>query len=467
MKLSVRRIAEITGGRLSPAGAEGVVRGISTDSRTIRPGELFVPLRGPKYDGHDFLLRALQNGAAACLSEEVIAGLKVPVIQVEDSLRALGDLAAAHRRNYQGPLVAVTGSSGKTTTKEMLAAILERTAPGLKSAGNFNNLVGVPLTLFGLRPEEHRWAVIEMGMSARGEIARLAEIAAPTLGLITNIGPAHLETLHGLDGVARAKGELFAALQPGAVAVINADDPRVLALPVANGVHRLLYGLSGEAEVRAEAVVARGRQVRFRLCVGDRSARVVLPVAGRFNVSNALAAAAVARALGVPFDTIVAGLCGFRPLQGRMQLCPLASGALLLKDDYNANPLSMGAALEALDQLDGEGRRIAVLGDMFELGDESHRLHREVGARAARHCDLLLLLGDMAGVMADGARAAGLAPRRIRIATDHEEAAACLARVLRTGDRVLVKGSRGMRMERIADRLLRAGDQAKAGKGGA
>ncbi|TYO96090.1 UDP-N-acetylmuramoyl-tripeptide--D-alanyl-D-alanine ligase [Geothermobacter ehrlichii] len=466
MKLSVRKIAEITGGRLSPAGAEVVVSGISTDSRTIRPGELFVPLRGPKYDGHDFLLRALQNGAAACLSEEVIAGLKVPVIQVEDSLRALGDLAAAHRRGYRGPLVAVTGSSGKTTTKEMLAAILERTAPGLKSAGNFNNLVGVPLTLFGLRPESHRWTVIEMGMSARGEIARLAEIAAPTLGLITNIGPAHLETLHGLDGVARAKGELFAALKPGAVAVVNADDPRVLALPVANGVRRILYGLSGDAEVRAEDVEARGRQVRFRLHIGGQSAEVVLPVAGRFNVSNALAAVAAARALDVPLDVIVAGLCGFSPLQGRMQLHTLASGALLLKDDYNANPLSMGAALEALDQLEGGGRRIAVLGDMLELGDESRRLHREVGARAARHCDLLLLLGDMAEAMADGARAAGLSARRIRIAADHDEAAGCLARVLRKGDRVLVKGSRGMRMERIADRLLST-DDGKAGKGGA
>ncbi|GAB4175364.1 MAG: UDP-N-acetylmuramoyl-tripeptide--D-alanyl-D-alanine ligase [Geothermobacteraceae bacterium] len=453
MNLSVQQIAEITGGRLTPANADVSVSGVSTDSRTIRAGELFVPLRGPRYDGHDFLLRALQNGAGACLSEEVIAGLKVPVIQVSDTLRALGDLAAAHRCGYRGPLVAVTGSSGKTTTKEMLAAILERTAPGLKSAGNFNNLVGVPLTLFGLRPDTHRWAVLEMGMSARGEIARLAEIAQPTVGLITNIGPAHLETLRGLDGVARAKGELFAALAAGGTAVVNADDERVLNLPVANGVRRLLYGLSSEAEVRAERIEARGASVRFRLLAGDQAAEVELQVAGRFNASNALAAAAAALALNVPLAEIVAGLNAFSPLQGRMQLIRLASGAQLLKDDYNANPLSMGAALEALDALEGEGRRIAVLGDMLELGDESSRLHREVGARAARHCDLLLLLGQMAESMAEGARQAGLASRRIRIATNHEEAAACLGRVLREGDRVLVKGSRGMRMERIADVL--------------
>ncbi|RMF47263.1 MAG: hypothetical protein D6751_03160 [Deltaproteobacteria bacterium] len=193
--------------------------------------------------------------------------------------------------------------------------------------------------------------------------------------------------------------------------------------------------------------------MRFRLLAGDRSAEVELQVAGRFNVSNALAAAAAALALNVSLADIVAGLNAFSPLQGRMQLMRLASGAQLLKDDYNANPLSMGAALEALDALEGEGRRIAVLGDMLELGDESSRLHREVGARAARHCDLLLLLGQMAESMAEGARQAGLASRRIRIATNHEEAAACLGRVLREGDRVLVKGSRGMRMERIADVL--------------
>jgi len=462
MKLSLQQIADMTGGRLTPANARGEICGVSTDSRTIRPGELFIPLRGPNYDGHDFLVRALRNGAEACLSEEVIGGLKVPVIQVADTLRALGDLAAGVRRGYRGPLVAITGSTGKTTTKEMLAAILSRTAEGLKSAGNFNNLVGLPQTLLQLRPD-HAWAVVEMGMSARGEIARLAEIAAPNIGLITNVGPAHLETLHGLDGVARAKGELFAALQAGTTAVINADDPHVAAIPVANGVRRLLFGLSREAEVRAEEIVARGRQVRFKLHLRGEVLPVVLPVAGSCNVLNALAAAATAMALDVPAIEIVAGLQSYRPLDGRMETVTLDNGVVLLKDYYNANPLSMGAALEALDQLNGGGRRMAVLGDMLELGDESERLHQEVGAFAAKYCDLLLLLGDMAEAMARGARAAGLGARRVRIAASHEEAVSCLSRALRSGDRVLIKGSRGMRMERIAEGLSAARPRAAKG----
>lgn len=461
MKLSLQQITEITGGRLSPSGAEASICGISTDSRSIKSGELFIPLRGPNYDGHDFLVRALRNGAVACLTEEVIGGLKVPTIQVDDTLKAYGDLAAAHRRSYGGPLVAITGSTGKTTTKEMLATILEKTASGLKSSGNFNNLVGVPQTLFQLT-REHRWAVVEMGMSARGEIARLAEIGAPNIGLITNIGPAHLETLHGLDGVARAKGELFASLKAGATAVINADDERVAAIPVANGVRRLLFGLSENALVRATAVVAKGREVRFQLHLPSGVWPVVLPVVGSCNVSNALAAAAVAHALDVSGETIVAGLQEYQPIGGRMETVTLPSGVVLLKDYYNANPLSMGAALEALDQLNGGGRRVAVLGDMLELGDESERLHQEVGALAAKHCDLLLVLGEMGQAMGNGARNAGLSARRVRIASNHDEASACLLRALRAGDRVLIKGSRGMRMELIADGLIAAGEPQAA-----
>lgn len=226
MKLTLQQIAHIVGGDLSPSGARATVSGISTDSRTVGRGELFVPLRGDRFDGHDFLCQAARMGAAVCLSEEVLAGFPVPAIRVEDTLAALGQLAAALRRDFSGPVIAVTGSSGKTTTKEMLSAILSLSGAGLKTAGNFNNLIGLPLTLFRLEAA-HRWAILEMGMSARREIARLAEIADPGVGVITNVGPAHLETLENLDGVARAKGELFAALKPGGTAVINADDELV------------------------------------------------------------------------------------------------------------------------------------------------------------------------------------------------------------------------------------------------
>jgi len=464
MNLDLQKIAQVTAGRLSPAGARVTVTGISTDSRSVCPGELFVPLRGEKFDGHDFLTQAVRRGAAACLSEDVIAGFPVPVIQVANTLQALGDLAAAFRRDFSGPVVAVTGSSGKTTTKEMLASILSGTAPGLKTEGNFNNLVGLPLTLFRLAPE-HRWAVLEMGMSARGEIARLAEIALPDIGIITNVGPAHLETLHGLDGVARAKGELFAALKAGGTAVINADDERVAQLPVANGVRRLYYGFSASAEIRAEEVAVAGAAVAFRLVLPEGTWPVTLAVAGRHNVYNALAAAAAATALMVPAAAIVRGLQTFRGGRGRMELVDLGNGTVLIEDTYNANPLSVRAALTALDEMGGVGRRIAVLGDMLELGAEAAELHRQIGAEAAQRCDFLILLGGMADETAAGARQQGMPADRVQIVYSHVEAADRLRSLLRPGDRLLVKGSRGMRMEKVGAALRDSDHSLAAGNG--
>lgn len=452
MNWELQTIAQLTGGRLAPAGARATVSGISSDSRTVREGELFVPLRGANFDGHDFLSQAVRQGAVACLSEELVAGLPVPVIMVEDTLRALGDLAAGRRQEFSLPVIGITGSSGKTTTKEMLAAILGQVNPGLKTEGNFNNLIGLPQTIFRL-DASHNWAVLEMGMSARGEIARLAEIAVPDIGVITNVGEAHLETLHGLDGVARAKGELYVTLRPGATAVINADDERVVSLPVANGVRRLLYGLGPEAQVRGEAIEVGGDGVGFVLCLPEGRFPVRLQLAGRHNVHNALAAAAAASALGVPGTTIAQGLEAFRTIAGRMEAVQLADGITLLADTYNANPLSVKAALLALDEMGGTGARVAVLGDMLELGPQAAALHREVGAVAARRADLLLALGSLAGAIAEGARQAGMPETQIRIVLSHEEAVVALQQLLRPGDRVLVKGSRGMRMERICAAL--------------
>lgn len=452
MNWDLQIIAQLTAGRLAPAGAKATVSGISSDSRTVREGELFVPLRGANFDGHDFLSQAVRQGAVACLSEELVAGLPVPVIMVEDTLRALGDLAAGRRQEFDIPVVGVTGSSGKTTTKEMLASILSQVSSGLKTEGNFNNLIGLPQTLFRL-DASHHWVVLEMGMSARGEIARLAEISVPDVGIITNVGEAHLETLHGLDGVARAKGELYVTLRPGATAVINADDERVVRLPVANGVRRLLYGLGLEAQVRGELVMVGGDSVSFELCLAEGRWPVRLQVAGRHNVHNALAAAAAATALGISGSMIAQGLEAFRTIAGRMEALHLESGVTLLADTYNANPLSVKAALLALDEMGGCGTRVAVLGDMLELGSQAVALHREVGAEVAKRADLLIALGGLAGAVAEGARQAGLPETQIRIVPSHEEAVVVLQELLRPGDRVLVKGSRGMRMERICGAL--------------
>jgi len=463
IRMDVRTIAEITGGHLMQNGASVELQGFSTDSRSLQPGELFIPLRGDNFDGHDYMNQAIQNGAAACLSEEMIGGLLVPVIKVNNTLRALGDLAAAMRRQFAGPVVGITGTSGKTTCKEMLAAILESTGPGLKSAGNFNNLIGVPLTLFDLQPE-HRWAVVEMGMSERGEISRLAEIARPNIGMITNVGAGHLENFDGISGVARAKGELFIALPSDGVALINADDPEVLQLPVANGVRRVLFGTVSEADVKAENIAGHNGSVSFDLVVEGEVKKVVLPLPGRHNVANALAAAAAAYVIGVGLEQIVSGLQAFKPCPGRMELFVLTEDIVVLDDSYNANPLSVHAALDALHDLGSAGRRIAVLGDMLELGPTGPELHHHIGALAAERVDWLFTYGALAGEIARGAVESGFPQERVFSATSHDELAASLIEILHSGDRVLVKGSRGMRMEKVID-ALRIARQATAVNG--
>ena len=460
----LERIARITDGDFSGSKVNCQLSGISTDSRNLSPGSLFVPLHGEHFDGHDYLSQAVKNGAAACLSEEVIAGLSVPVVRVANTLRALGDIAAVYRLQLNGPLVAITGSAGKTTTKEMLATILELVAPGLKTAGNFNNLIGLPLTLFRLE-KEHQWAVLEMGTSALGEIERLTEIAQPTIGIITNIGAAHLETLRGLDGVSRAKGELYAGLQ-GGTAILNLDDPRVARLPVANGVKKLTYGVSEQAQVRAENIEEGTEGVRFDLLFAGQSQRVKLTIPGRHNVSNALAAAAAALEMEVPVEKIIIGLSQFVAIPGRMDLFPLPCGGLLLDDSYNSNPLSAYAALDVLASLSGQGRQVVVLGDMLELGEDSAQMHEDLGARAAGVADLLIAVGKFSTDLCRGAKAAGMKPEQMTAVADAAAAIDYLQEQQRPGDKILVKGSRGVRLEQVAEALKIAVDISSNGKKG-
>jgi UDP-N-acetylmuramoyl-tripeptide--D-alanyl-D-alanine ligase len=322
----------------------------------------------------------------------------------------------------------------------------------------------LPLTLFRLQAE-HQWAVLEMGTSSLGEVERLTEIAQPTIGVITNVGPAHLETLHGLDGVSRAKGELFAGLQ-GGTAVINLDDERVARLPVANGVGKLTYGESPQAQVRAEQVQVAAASVRFELVFDNKRESVCLQVPGRHNVANALAAAAAALVVNVPLVKIAAGLNRFVPIRGRMNLCPLACGGLLLDDSYNSNPLSVAAALDGLKEQKGQGRRVAVLGDMLELGEDTVQLHREAGARAAEVVDLLVAVGEYADLLCAGAQTAGLpAEQSIQLA-DVAAAIGYLQQNQRPGDRILVKGSRGIKLDKLATALRAAGEELPHGQKG-
>jgi len=458
-KFTLKEVAEATGGR-ALGDPQAPATAVSTDSRHVAAGELFVALRGDRFDGHDFVPQAAARGVAVFLVDEAwMGGHQLPAgcsaVVVPDTLRALGDLAAWHRRRFKVKVIAVTGSNGKTTTKEMLARILTQTGPGLKTEGNLNNLIGLPLTLLRLTGRE-RWAVVELGMSAFGEIDRLAEIADPEVGIITNAFPAHLETLGSVEGVARAKGELFLRLKPGSCAVYNVDDPLIAGCPSHADVTRLTFGLRG-AEVSSASVTSLGKKGEsFTLRLPDEVEQpVLLSAFGRHNIYNALAAAAAAHALGVCGEQIRLGLEEFTPYDKRFQLEEHA-GVFLIDDSYNANPASMAAALATLSDLREKGRAAAALGDMLELGAGSEAAHRELGRVAAGCVERLYLLGELAGLVAQGAQAAGLPADSILVGRDHEEIAGALLAWLKAGDCVLFKGSRGMRMERVARAVRQA-----------
>lgn len=450
---TLEEIIRATGGSKIGVG-ELRVAGVTTDSRTATAGDLFVALSGERFDGHDFVANAAEHGVRVfLLNREWAAGHSIPAgavaVVVPDTLRAFGDLAGWHRQRFTLPVVGVTGSNGKTTVKEMLAAIMVLTGPGLKTGGNLNNLIGLPQMLFKMTARD-RWAVLEMGMSEPGEIDRLAEMAAPRVGIITNAFPAHLESMGSVEAVARAKGELFLRLPAGGCAVYNADDPLIAQCPAPHGVERLSFGLRG-AEVSTESIRSHGREGQsfvLRLPVADIPVR--LRVCGRHNIYNALAAAAAAHALGVEPELIRAGLEGFTPYARRFSLEEV-DGVVLIDDSYNANPASMVAALTTLRDIREECRAFAVLGDMLELGSISPEAHRELGLLAATCVDRLYLLGEMAALVAEGAVEGGLAPDAIFRAQSHDEIIADLRNRLGKGDYVLVKGSRGMHMEVVAD----------------
>jgi UDP-N-acetylmuramoyl-tripeptide--D-alanyl-D-alanine ligase len=427
------------------AGADVEFTGCSTDSRTLEAGSLFVALRGPHFDGHEFVAQARAGGAAAALVERSDR-YGLPTLRVADTRRALGRLAAEWRGRLPLTLVAITGSNGKTTVKEMLAAILRREGPVLASRGNLNNDIGLPLTLFGLGAE-HRWAVVEMGANRPGEIAWLTQIARPQVGVITQCGPAHLEGFGSIEGVARAKGELFQNLEPSGTAVINADDAYADLWRALAGERRVMtFGLEEEAHVTAQWRAERGHS-HLELATPAGPIDTVLRLPGRHNVLNALAAACAALALGVAPAAIAAGLSDARAIAGRLQEKRGPRAARILDDTYNANPLSLAAGIEVL--VSYPGRHWLVLGDMGELGDTAIDLHEDAARHArAAGVERLYATGEMSR---QAVAAFGQGARHF---DDAEALATTLCEDLRRDVTVLVKGSRAMHMERVVAALV-------------
>ena len=448
-----------TGARIVRGSSAVVFAGTGIDTRSLGPGVLFVAIRGERHDAHDFLADAVARGASGLLVETgraIPGGLAeaVCVLETDDTIRALGAIGAGHRARFEGPVVAITGSNGKTTTKEMTASILGLRSPCLKTPGNWNNQFGLPLTLL-LREASHRSIVVEIGMNHRGEIAPLVAIARPTVGLITNVGTAHIENLGSQDEIAAEKGELVAGLDAGAVAVLNADDPRVLAQRGRTRAKIVTFAEHARADVRAEQVRAAGESgFAFDLVAPQGRMAIEVPGLAATTVTNSLAAAAVALAAGVPLDDVAEGLARHRNVGGRMEEIRLARGIRVINDTYNANPQSMAVALRSLAELKGAGRGLAVLGDMGELGETAAPEHRATGRLVAElGIDWLVVVGRLARETAAGAVEAGMDPGRGRVAGDHASASAEVERILGTNDWVLVKGSRSSRMERVVEAL--------------
>ncbi len=429
---------------------------VTTDSRGDVSGALFVALSGERFDGHDFVEAALERGAGGALVSASWWGSRAGAVQaagaffvVPDTLLALQDLARAHRARFTLPVAAVTGSNGKTTTKELLAAALSPLGEVLRTQGNLNNHIGVPLTLLGLTAG-HRAAVVEMGLNHPGELRLLSRLARPRVAIITNAEAAHLEGLGSLEGVARAKAEIAEGLEPGGVLLLpHGHQGLETALRAYRG-RRLTFGMDPGADVHPLRVESRGLEgVTVHLPDGAELRTALL---GEHAALNLLAAVAAAQALGVAPAEAAAAVGSVRAARGR--LCPRrAGGVVVLDDSYNANPASLAAALGLLRRLPGAGRRWAILGEMRELGPAEAALHREAGSSAA-FLDGLVVVGGLGMALAEGAVAAGLDPGRVRAAAAGEEAAAMLLPDLLAGDVVLVKASRAMRLETAVDALL-------------
>ena len=465
MEITWNEIIEAISGKLVSGKPEGHISGVSTDSRNIKPGELFIALTGENFDGHGFVEKAIEKGACGAIvsgqwsvagaQQKILTGF---IIEVKDTLKALGDIAMLWREKHPISVVAITGSNGKTTTKEMVALILSQKFRVLKTEGNLNNLIGLPLTVLNI-DDSHDVAVLELGMNSFGEIARLSEICKPDIALITNVGSGHLEGLGSIEGVAKAKGEILEGLKAGGTFVFNADDSYIREIAKGWKGNLVSFGIdSPGADVKTlltDYSCCYGSGVAISMHLKEKTLSAKLMGLGLHNVYNATAAAAVGVAMGIGLEEIRKGLEEWRPFRGRFELHRLDCGVNLIDDTYNANPNSVAMALKTLADVKGAGRGIAVLGDMLELGAYAEEAHYEIGKKAASTgVDCLFLMGPHSSIHTyRGARDGGMDEGQIVICSDYKDVSGHLNPILTGGDWVLVKGSRGMAMEKVVEEI--------------
>lgn len=457
-KITLAELINPVRGKLMSGDFRTSPLGLSTDTRNIRPGEIFLALRGENFDGHCFVSKAIEKAASCIILEDEAcfpADSKCAVIKVEDSLEALGDIAAYWRSRYEIPVVSITGSMGKTTTKEMTSCILEVGTATLKNKGNFNNLIGLPLTLLKL-DSSHKKVVLEMGMNRVGEIGRLTQISDPDVGLITNVGPVHLEGVKDLEGVARAKTEMIEEIRPESKVILFGDDKLLMEKASRFNRNFFTFGFDPGNDLTATDVEDAGDMgISYVLRYGNKSMPVRLNVPGFHNLNNSLAAASVALCLNESFENIKTGLERFKGVKGRLVPEVLPGDITLLDDTYNSNPSSLKAALSVAKSIAGRKKRIIVgLGEMRELGDETENLHVEAGEMVADTGAIsFFAIGDHADSMLKGAVGKGFPPERAIEVGSNNEMVEKISSIMSDGDLILLKGSRLIGLEQVAEGL--------------
>lgn len=450
----LKQIALWCGGELDPQYHEIEVAGVSTDSREVKPGQLFVPLAGARVDGHNFIRRAMENGAVAVLNAKQPAPSGIPMIQVEDTLLAFGAIAAGYRASMPAQVLAITGSVGKTTTKEMLAAILQRQFRTVWTEGNHNNNLGLPMSVMDMEADTEI-AVLELGMNHFGEMSYLTKIARPNMAIFTNIGTMHIEHLGSREGILRAKMEILEGMNDDAVVVMNGDEPLLWNLRDTMRFRHYYFGIENiSCDVRAVNIRTDDSGVRFDVAAFGKEFEVFVPANGQHTVYNALAAVTAAMLSGATPENMAAGLATFEN-SGMRQKIYEKNGYIILEDCYNAGPESMEAALNVLAERSSKGRRIAVLGDMLELGSSSMAEHYRIGRLAVGKADLIFAYGVNATRVVTGAVTGGMNPARAMYYDEQDQLIHELKAKAQPGDTLLFKGSRGMKMERVLQLFLK------------